>query len=110
MTKSRVAFFLTVLSGLALHLAAQTCSNTTTPSTLVCTFPQLFGPGGLTLNQPHHKAHFKTASLTTFSPLSTSIGEELSILPLGSAGSALSFSFTPEHVPVPREDSLGPIL
>jgi hypothetical protein len=77
---------------------------------LVCTFPQLFGPGGLTLNQPHHKAHFKTASLTTFSPLSTSIGEELSNLPIGSAGSAVTFSFTPEHVPVPSEDSLGPIL
>jgi hypothetical protein len=110
MTKSRTVLLLSVLSCLALHLAAQTCSNTTTTNTLVCTFPQLFGPGGLTLNQPNHKAHFKTASLTTFSPLSTSIGEELSILPLGSAGSAITFSFTPEHVPVPSEDSLGPIL
>jgi hypothetical protein len=110
MTKSRTVLLLSVLSCLAMHLPAQTCSNTATTNTLVCTFPQLFGPGGLTLNQPNHRAHFKTASLTTFSPLSTSIGEELSILPLGSAGSAITFSFTPEHVPVPSEDSLGPIL
>lgn len=110
MTKFRTLLLLAALSGLASHLAAQTCSNTTTTNTLVCTFPQLFGPGGLTLNQPNHKAHFKTASLTTFSPLTTSIGEELSNLPLGSAGSAVTFSFTPEHVPVPSEDSLGPIL
>jgi len=110
MTKSRTVLLLAVLSGLALHLPAQTCSNTATTNSLVCTFPQLFGPGGLTLNQPNHKAHFKTASLTTFSPLSTSIGEELSNLPLGSAGSAVTFTFTPEHVPVPSEDSLGPIL
>ena len=95
MTKSRAVLLLAVFSGLALRLAAQTCSNTTTTSTLVCTFPQLFGPGGLTLNQPHHKAHFKTASLTTFSPLSTSIGEELSNLPIGSAGSAV---LSPSHL------------
>jgi hypothetical protein len=110
MTISRAVLLLAAFSSLALQLPAQTCSSTTTTSSLVCTFPQLFGPGGLTLNQPNHKAHFKTASLTTFSPLSTSIGEELSNLPLGSAGSAITFSFTPEHVPVPSEDSLGPIL
>src|ERR1700733_3577153 len=110
MTKSRTVLLLSVLSCLAMHLPAQTCSNTATTNTLVCTFPQLFGPGGLTLNQPNHKAHFQGASLTTFKPLNTAIGEELSTLPLGSAGSGVSFTFTPEHVPVSSEDSLGPIL
>lgn len=110
MTKIRPVILLSLCLGVMLSLRGQTCSHTTQTSSLICVFPQLFGPGGLTLNQPHHRAHFQTASLTTFSPLSTSIGEELSTLPLGSAGSSVSVSFTPEHIPVPTEDSLGPIL
>jgi hypothetical protein len=110
MTNLRAVILLSLCLGPTLPLLGQTCSNTAPTNTLVCVFPQLFGPGGLTLNQPNHKAHFKTASLTTFSPLSTSIGEELSTLPLGSGGSSITVSFTPEHIPISSEDSLGPIL
>lgn len=110
MTKLRAFILLSLSLGPMLPLLGQTCSSTTKTNTLVCAFPQLFGPGGLTLNNKAHYAHFQDSSLTVFSPLSTSIGEELSTLPLGSVGSAISFSFTPEHVPVPIEDSLGPIL
>lgn len=110
MTNVRPVILLSLCFGPMLPLFGQTCSNAAPTNTLVCVFPQLFGPGGLTLNQPRHRAHFQTASLTTFSPLSTSIGEELSTLPLGSGGSSISVSFTPEHIPIPTEDSLGPIL
>ena len=89
---------------------AQTCSNTAQTKDLVCVVPQLFGPGGLTLPNTRHAAHFTSASLNTFRPLNTAVGEALSTLPLGSAGSGVSFTFDKEHVPVPTEDSLGPIL
>jgi Putative MetA-pathway of phenol degradation len=108
--KSRLVILTSLLLVMPSALLAQTCSNTAKTDTLICSFPQLFGPSGLTLNNPAHFAHFQNASLTTFSPLSTSIGEELSTLPLGSAGSGVSFTFTPGHAPVPTEDSLGPIL
>jgi hypothetical protein len=109
MPKLRAVILLCLSVG-PLPLLSQTCSNTTKTNTLVCSFPQLFGPGGLTLSNPNHFAHFASSSLTTFSPLSVSIGEELSTLPLGSAGSGVAFTYTPEHVPVPTEDSLGPIM
>lgn len=108
--KSRFSILSILLFGMSYSLTAQTCSNTAKTNTLICTFPQLFGPGGMTLTNPNHYAHFQDASLTTFRPLNTAIGEELSTLPLGSAGSGISFTFTPEHVPISSEDSLGPIL
>ena len=90
---------------------AQTCSNTATTSSLICAVPQLFGPGGLTLPNTAHKAHFTGTSLNTFKPLNTAIGEELSVLPLGSSGSGISFTFDQAlKIPVSSEDSLGPIL
>lgn len=97
--------------GLTLSLSGQTCSQTAKTSALLCTLPQLYGPQGLILSNPNHAAHFQQASLQNFSqPITTSIGEELSSLPLGSAGSGISFTFNAQHVPVPTEDSLGPIL
>jgi Putative MetA-pathway of phenol degradation len=87
-----------------------TCSNSITTLELICTVPQLFGPGGLTLPNPNHKAHFSQASINEFSPLNVSIGEELSSLPLGSSGSATTFAPDSQGHLVPTEDSLGPIL
>lgn len=99
-----------LFAGAAGPLFAQTCSSTAATSELVCAVPQLFGAGGMTLPNTHHSAHFKNASLETFAPLNTSIGEALTTLPLGSAGSGVSFRFDENHVPIPTEDSLGPIL
>lgn len=106
------AFFLGVVSlTICLSSIAQTCSNTTTTHSLICAVPQLFGPGGLTLPNTAHKAHFASASLNTFKPLNAAIGEELSTLPLGSSGSGISFTFDQAlKIPVSSEDSLGPIL
>jgi hypothetical protein len=94
----------------AIPMTAQTCSSTTTTNTLICTLPQLFGPGGLTLPNKKHSAHFQDASINTFQPLNASIGEALSTLPLGSSGSATTFTLDSAGRPVPTLDSLGPIL
>ena len=91
-------------------LCAQTCSSTSVTDKAVCTVPQLFGPGGLTLPNTAHSAHFTSSSLDTFRPVNAAVGEALSTLPLGSAGSGVSFSFDQNHVPIPSEDTLGPIL
>ncbi len=91
-------------------LVAQTCSNVQQTNELICKVPQLFGAGGLTLPNTRHSAHFTSASLNTFRPVNAAVGEALSTLPLGSAGSGVSFTFDKEHVPIPTEDSLGPIL
>jgi hypothetical protein len=102
---------LALFSVFALPSNAQTCSATVTTNKLICALPQLFGPGGLTLPNPKHEAHFEGSSLQGFlAPLNTEIGLELSTLPLGSSGSGISFSFDKEHHPVSTEDTLGPIL
>jgi Putative MetA-pathway of phenol degradation len=123
MTKLRAVILLSVSPGLVLSLLGQTCSQTSPTHKLICVLPQLFGPKpgcstspvgcqlGMVLQNPNHAAHFQQKSITTFSqPLTTSIGEELSSLPLGSGGAGISITYTPEHVPVPTEDSLGPIM
>ena len=102
--------FLSLLAGAGTPLMAQVCSGTDFTPDLVCAVPQLFGPAGMILPNTHHAAHFKNASLQTFAPLNTSIGEALSTLPLGSAGSGFGFTFDANHVPIPSEDSLGPIM
>ncbi len=91
-------------------LNAQTCSSTTFTNALICTLPQLFGPNGLTLPNPNHAAHFVLGQKTAFLPINISIGEELSTLPLGSSGSATTFTLDSAGHPVPVLDSLGPIL
>ena len=60
--------------------------TTSYTNTLICTAPQLFGPASLTMDNKHHNAHFADNSETQFRPLNQAIGQELSILPLGSAG------------------------
>jgi len=94
----------------SMPLMAQTCSNSQYTNTLICTLPQLFEPGGLTLLNPNHYAHFADNSESQFRPLNQGIGQELSILPLGSAGSGTTFRVDSEGHAVPTEDSLGPIL
>jgi hypothetical protein len=77
---------------------------------LICTVPQLFGPAGMALDNQHHNAHFADNSEAQFKPLNQAIGQELSILPLGSAGAGTTITMDSEGHPGPTEDSLGPIL
>lgn len=106
----RPSVFCLLLTIFASSLLAQTCSTASPTKDLVCVVPQLFGPAGLTLPNTAHAAHFTSASLNTFRPVNTAVGEALSTLPLGSAGSGVSFTFDQNHIPIPTEDSLGPIL
>jgi hypothetical protein len=108
--KVRGLVVLTVSLVASMPLMAQTCSSTTFTNTLICTVPQLFGPQGLTLDNPNHNAHFATSSDAQFRPLNQAIGQELSILPLGSAGAGTTFTLDSQGHPVATEDSLGPIL
>ncbi len=108
--KLKALVFVLSLAVLLSPAQGQTCSSTTTTNDLVCAVPQLFGPGGLTLPNTAHKAHFTSSSLNTFRPLNTAVGEALSTLPLGSSGSGVSFTFDKDQIPVPTEDTLGPIL
>lgn len=108
--RSRASVFCLLLTVFATPLLAQTCSTASPNKDLVCVVPQLFGPAGLTLPNTQHAAHFTSASLNTFRPVNTAVGEALSTLPLGSAGSGVSFTFDQNHIPIPTEDSLGPIL
>jgi Putative MetA-pathway of phenol degradation len=108
--KVRVAVVLALSVVMAIPGLAQTCSKTSYTNTLICTVPQLFGPQGMTLANPKHDAHFADNSQAQFRPLNQAIGQELSILPLGSSGSGTTFTLDSEGHPVPTEDSLGPIL
>src|SRR5260370_596750 len=94
----------------SMPLMAQTCSGTAYTNTLICTVPQLFGPAGMALDNQHHNAHFADNSESQFRPLNQAIGQELSILPLGSAGAGTTITMDSEGHVVPTEDSLGPIL
>ena len=89
---------------------AQTCSSTAYTNTLICTLPQLYSPVGLTLPNPNHAAHFADNSQSQVRPLNQSIGQTLSILPLGSSGSAITYTVDSEGHHIPSTDSLGPIL
>lgn len=108
--KVRALIELTLCFATSIGGIAQTCSTTSYTNTLICTVPQLFGPQGLTLANPRHNAHFADNSEAQFRPLNQAIGQELSILPLGSSGSGTTFTLDSEGHPVPTEDSLGPIL
>ncbi len=108
--KVRALVVLALSLVVSMPLMAQTCSNSAYTNTLICTVPQLFGPSGMALNNPNHNAHFAANSEVQFRPLNQAIGQELSILPLGSAGAGTTFTLDSQGHPVPTEDSLGPIL
>jgi hypothetical protein len=109
--KARAAVIVALSLLMSIPAITQTCSTTQYKNTLICTLPQLYGPSGLTLPNPNHDAHFAGASENLFAiPLNQSIGQELSILPLGSSGSGTTFTLDSQGHPKPTEDSLGPIL
>ncbi len=108
--RTSVAFALALTSSIPLVAQSTTCSTMTYTNTLICTVPQLFGPAGLTLDNQNHNAHFAVNSEAQFRPLNQAIGQELSILPLGSSGSGATFTRDADGNLKSTEDSLGPIL
>src|ERR1700757_23014 len=101
-----------------------TLSTTATLSRdLVCTVPQVYGPGGLVGTNNggallptnsatfHHEVHFQDSSLASFAPLTAEIGTALSQLPLTSPASGFVFSFNSALGGYTRSaENFGPIL
>jgi hypothetical protein len=73
--------------------------------------PDLYGPGGLTLPNPDHDAHFDSSFQKNFGPFNTAVGVQLSSLPLPSSASGFTYTFDPALGVYNRSaDSFGPIL
>lgn len=73
--------------------------------------PDLYGPGGLTLPNPDHDAHFDSSFQQNFGPFNTAVGVQLSALPLPSSASGFTYTFDPALGVYNRSaDSFGPIL
>jgi hypothetical protein len=80
-------------------------------SKLGCLIPNVFGPHGLTLPNEFHEAHFENDFLTNFTPLNNAIGTELTLLPLASPASGLTYTFERGSGVYTRSaQSFGPIL
>jgi hypothetical protein len=78
---------------------------------LVSLVPGLYGPNGLTLANPFHAAHFDAAAGTNFTPVNTSIGTQLSLLPIASPASGFVYSFDKTlGVVTQSNESFGPVL
>lgn len=65
----------------------------TSSSKVGCLIPNIFGPYGLVLPNPFHEAHFESDFQANFSPLSSAIATELTLLPLASPASGFTYTF-----------------
>lgn len=112
MSKSTVLLTLVCVLCCNTMLSAQSGCGTTSPSAkIVCVIPQLFGPGGLTLPNPFHSAHFNSDFQAEFTPLTAALGSQLTLVPIASPASAITFSFDRTlGVVTKSNESLGPIL
>src|SRR3954453_2606367 len=96
---------------LVLCSAALMFGQDTTKQKLVFVIPNLYGPNGLTLNNPDHEAHFDSAFQANFGPLVSSIGSPLTSLPLPSPASGFTYTFDKSLGVYTRSaQSFGPIL
>jgi hypothetical protein len=105
---------LPVLSVLPIGCFAQAvCSTSVTTNNMVCSIPQVFGPGGLVLPggtgaAPALLGSFNGNSLT---PLNTAIATQSVLLPLASPSSGILYSWnSATKTYSPTTDSFGPIF
>lgn len=81
------------------------------PSKLAFLIPDLYGPDGLVLPNPNHKAHFESDFQANFGPFNTAIGTQLTSLPLPSPASGFTYTFDSGLGVYTRSaESYGPIL
>lgn len=101
--------FFALLVCVCAMVQGQTPSNS--PTKLAFAIPNLFGPGGLTLPNPTHKAHFDSDFQANFGPFNAAIGSQLTSLPLPSPASGFTYTFDPDLGVYTRSaQSYGPIL
>ncbi len=113
-----VVFKALAVTGLTCFLSATLNGQTlcaTSPKDVGCVIPNLFSASasGITLPNSTHSAHFldDTDFTANFLPLNTAVATQLTLLPLPSPASALSFELEAKSgVRVPRARTLGPIL
>jgi hypothetical protein len=83
-------------------------------SDLVCTVPQVYGPGGLVGTDnggpltatEFHEVHFQASSINSFGPINAEIGVQLSQVPLASPVSGFIFA----NGVMQEATSFGPVL
>jgi Putative MetA-pathway of phenol degradation len=89
-------------------------SAATRSSDLVCTVPQVYGPGGLVGTDnggpltatKFHEVHFQASSINSFGPINAEIGVQLSQVPLASPVSGFIFA----NGVMQEATSFGPVL
>lgn len=90
---------------------AATSSSSGHSGKLAFLIPNLYGPGGLTLPNPLHEAHFDAAFQSNFGPFNSAIASQLTSLPIPSPASGFTYSLDKSLGVVSRSsDSFGPIL
>jgi hypothetical protein len=121
MLRSSLSLVLLSLTLSATALAIGPCptseilgSAATRSSDLVCTVPQVYGPGGLVGTDnggpltatEFHEVHFQASSINSFGPINAEIGVQLSQVPLASPVSGFIFS----NGVMQEATSFGPVL
>jgi len=109
MIERKVFFVLLLAVGVSPSAVAQiNCSNGSATSKLSCLIPTTVTPSGYTFSNS------STADLSSSrigALLQADLGGEISQIPLASPASGIIFTIDPTlHVPVPSDQSLGPIL
>jgi hypothetical protein len=121
MLRSSLSLVLLLLTLSAAALALGPCptgeilgSAATRSSDLVCTVPQVYGPGGLVgtdnggplTSTKFHEVHFQASSINSFGPINAEIGVQLSQVPLASPVSGFIFA----NGVMQEATSFGPVL
>ena len=78
---------------------------------LALLIPDIYGPEGLTLQNPTHFAHFTSSVQSNFTPFNASMARQLASLPIPSPASGFTYTFDRSLGVYTRSaKSLGPIL
>ncbi len=78
---------------------------------LAFVIPELYGPEGLTLDNPTHRAHFESSFRENFTPFNVELASQLTSLPLPSTAAGFTYTFDPTLGIYNRSaQSFGPIL
>ena len=105
-SKTRIAAAVVMyMSWLLLPLQAQQSRK------LAFVIPELYGPEGLTLDNPTHRAHFDSSFRENFSPFNGALASQLTSLPLPSTAAGFTYTYDPTLGIYNRSaQSFGPIL
>ena len=80
-------------------------------SKIALLIPTIYGPGGLTLDNPDHFAHFTSSVQSNFTPFNAAMARQLTALPIPSPASGFTYTFDRSLGVYTRSaQSLGPIL